>query len=244
MEIDAIIFDLDDTLVAFDLVTESTWLEVCEEFARENPPFSAKEIYDAVITESHWYWSDEERHRIGRNDIVMARRGIVRSAFDKHGIPLRDAERVANRYSELKLENIYVLPGAIETLSEIAGREIRLGLISNGDSPIQRQKLKRFDLEKYFDVILIEGEVGYGKPDRRIYEVALSKMNTAGERTMMVGDNLKWDVAGPQSVGMYGIWFDVKRRGLPEDSGIRPDGVITDISQILDYLDEKPPASP
>ncbi|HQT92763.1 MAG TPA: hypothetical protein PL001_12140, partial [Candidatus Kryptobacter bacterium] len=99
----AVLFDLDDTLVAFDLVTESTWRQVCEEYASENPEYSAAIVYDAVSKESHWYWSDEERHRVGRNDIVAARRGIVKSAFEKHRLPVHDAVKIADRYSALRL---------------------------------------------------------------------------------------------------------------------------------------------
>ena len=232
----AVIFDLDDTLVAFDLVTESTWRQVCDEYASENPAHPAADVYDAVSKESHWYWSDEERHRVGRNDIVAARRGIVKSAFEKHGLPLQDAVKVADRYSALRLENMYLIPGAKEILDNLQARRFRLGMISNGDSPIQRLKLRRFDLEKYFEMILIEGEVGFGKPDRRIYELALSKLGTAPDKTVMVGDNLKWDVAGPQSVGMRGIWFDVKKRGLQKDSTVVPDAVITSIAELPEHL--------
>ncbi len=232
----AVIFDLDDTLVAFDLVTESTWRQVCDEYAAANPAHPAAAVYDAVTSESHWYWSDEERHRVGRNDIIAARRGIVKSAFEKHGLPLDDAVKVADRYSTLRLENMYLIPGAKEILDTLRARRFRLGMISNGDSPIQRLKLRRFDLEKYFEMILIEGEVGFGKPDRRIYELALLKLGSAPDETVMVGDNLKWDVAGPQSVGMRGIWFDVKKRGLQKDSTVVPDAVITSIAELPEHL--------
>lgn len=233
----AVIFDLDDTLVAFDLVTESTWRQVCDEYASENPAQPAAAVYDAVTSESHWYWSDEERHRVGRNDIVAARRGIVKSAFEKHGLPLHDAVKVADRYSTLRLENMYVLPGAKETLSLLSDRQIPLGLITNGDSETQRSKIDRFGLGGYFKEILIEGEVGFAKPDRRIFELAVSRFGVTPGQMLMVGDNLKWDVAGARSVGMRGIWFDVKKRGLPDNSAVRPDAVITSIAELPGYLE-------
>ena len=232
----AVIFDLDDTLVAFDLVTESTWRQVCDEYAAANPAHPAAAVYDAVTSESHWYWSDEERHRVGRNDIVAARRGIVKSAFEKHGLPLHDAVKVADRYSTLRLENMYVLPGAKETLSLLSDRQIPLGLITNGDSETQRSKIDRFGLGRYFKEILIEGEVGFGKPDRRIFELAVSRFGVTPGQMLMVGDNLKWDVAGPQSVGMRGIWFDVRGKGLPPDSTVEPDAIITLVPQLLNYV--------
>lgn len=235
--IKVIIFDLDDTLLAFDLVTEPTWRQVCAEYVAVNGSLTAEAVYDAVTKESHWFWSDDERHRIGRNDIVAARRSVVQAAFRKLSLPAGDAVRVADRYSSLRLENMYLIPSAVETLSELSGRGVPLGLITNGDSETQRKKIERFGLGGYFKEILIEGEVGFGKPDRRIFELAISKFGVAGDAMLMVGDNLKWDVAGPQSVGMHGIWFDVKRRGLPSNSSVRPDAVITEVRQVLDYMD-------
>ncbi len=126
---------------------------MCDEYCAGNPSIEPAELYEAVTEESRWYWSDEERHRIGRNDIVATRRDIVKSAFEKHGFPGGDAARVADMYSTLRLENMYVLPRVEETILAIVDRKIPLGMISNGDSPTQRAKLKRFDLEKHFGMI-------------------------------------------------------------------------------------------
>lgn len=235
--IEVVLLDLDDTLVAFDLVTETSWRQVCSEYAARNPVFSAEEVYEAVSAESHWYWSDEERHRIGRNDIAATRRKIVTSAFEKNRLPVVHAAEVADRYSTLRLENMYLIPGALETLSALAERAVPLGLLTNGDSELQRYKIDRFGLDSYFKEILIEGEVGYGKPDRRIYELAVSKFNVSPDRMLMVGDNLKWDVEGPQSVGMRGVWFDMKGKGLPPDWKVKPVAVIAEIAQLLEIID-------
>lgn len=235
--IEVVLFDLDDTLVAFDLVTELSWRQVCAEYAARNPGHPAEEVYEAITNESRWYWSDEERHRIGRNDIASTRRRIVTRAFEKFRLPVDHAAELADRYSTLRLQNMYIIPGAVETLSTLFEQGVPLGLITNGDSDTQRYKINRFELGGYFKEILIEGEAGYGKPDRRIFELAISRFRASPGRMLMVGDNLKWDVEGPRSVGMHGVWFDVKGKGLPEDSRIEPDAVITALPQVLDFLD-------
>ena len=237
MRTKSVIFDLDDTLVAFDLVTDSTWRQVCREYVEKNDAVSFSLVFDTVTSESRDFWSDEERHRTGRLNIGAARREVVSSAFSKLRLPEADALQVADRYSSLRLENMYVLPGAVETLSSLARRGIRLALMSNGDSELQRYKLRRFDLEKYFPEILIEGEVGYGKPDRRIYELAILRLASSPESIIMIGDNLKWDVAGPLSAGMRGIWFDVRSMGLPAGSAIKPYAVVRELAALEEYID-------
>jgi putative hydrolase of the HAD superfamily len=49
----------------------------------------------------------------------------------------------------------------------------------------------------------------------------------------MVGDNLEWDVAGAQAVGIRGIWLDKAGSGVPEGVAIRPDAVIRSIAELL-----------
>lgn len=49
----------------------------------------------------------------------------------------------------------------------------------------------------------------------------------------MVGDNLEWDVAGAQAVGIRGIWLDRHGRGAPAQTTIRPDRVIASIGELL-----------
>ena len=112
-----------------------------------------------------------------------------------------------------------------------------MALVTNGESKTRRYKIKRFNLEKYFESILIEGELGFGKPDPRVYKLALSNLHLSAENVWMVGDNLEWDVKGPKQLGIYSIWFDYKRSGLPLNSSIRPDRIITEITELLQLLE-------
>jgi len=228
-----VLFDLDDTLVAFDAVTNQSWKEVCVEYTTSKRGLNPEALFAAIRKVSDWYWSDPERHRIGRNNMPPARRKIVREAFLTMDLPEADADAVAERYSMVRLDNMYVLPGAQSTLDLLLSRGYRLGLLTNGDGETQRYKIKRFDLAKYFKTILIEGEIGFGKPDVRMYWLALSALGVKPEQTYMVGDNLNWDVEAPQQMGIKAIWIDRKGTGLPVGSTVAPHRVIRDISEVL-----------
>jgi putative hydrolase of the HAD superfamily len=97
---------------------------------------------------------------------------------------------------------------------------------------MQRRKIDRFGLAAHFDAILIEGEVGFGKPDPRVYHRALDVLAVAPGDTWMVGDNLEWDVAEPQRQGIFGIWIDVRGAGLPRGHEVRPDRIIRTLSEL------------
>jgi putative hydrolase of the HAD superfamily len=236
MDIRAVLFDLDDTLVAFDSVTEQSWRKACAEYCSARAGVDAEALRTAIAAESAWYWSDTERHRIGRKDMLAARKTVVEKAFRKMGLPIREAYGLAEDYSRIRLKNMYVLPGAEAALSWLASRGFSLALLTNGDAREQRHKIQRFGLAKYFGAILIEGELGFGKPDPRVYRLALCGLGAAAERTVMVGDNLEWDVSAPKRLGIKSAWIDRGGLGAPLGLEEAPDWIIKDISEFLDVL--------
>ena len=109
------------------------------------------------------------------------------------------------------------LPDAIETVRWLRESGRRLALLTNGAAAAQRRKIARFEIADLFDAILVEGELGFGKPDERVYQRALSALDVKPADAWMVGDNLEWDVAAPQKLGMSGVWIDARGRGLPDE---------------------------
>ncbi len=133
----AVLLDLDDTLVAFDAVTDSSWRAVIASYC-EGRPVDPEALHAAVRRVSDDYWSDPERHRIGRRDIAATRRRIVSLAFAGLGLSAADALAVADRYSSFRLEAMYLLPGAADTLAALRSAGVRLALLTNGDGETQR----------------------------------------------------------------------------------------------------------
>lgn len=231
-----VIFDLDDTLVAFDAVSLPSWHQVCREYTQTKRGTSARKIFATIKKHSDWYWDDETRHREGRLDIKAARRAIVSAAFSELKLPPEDAVRLADRYSAVRLDNMYLYPGVEPTLQALRDRRFTMALLTNGESATQREKIERFGLGKYFSHIFIEGEIGSGKPGQEIYRKALSDMGASPEETYMVGDNIEWDIAPPQALGISGIWYDSDGAGLPPDAPAVPFRTILSITELLDIL--------
>ena len=49
----------------------------------------------------------------------------------------------------------------------------------------------------------------------------------------MIGDNLDWEIAAPQELGIYSVWVDAARKGLPGNTQVRPDRIITNLAELL-----------
>jgi putative hydrolase of the HAD superfamily len=214
----AIIFDLDDTIVDDSSDVAACWdLALAEGLAAHNdlePPA----LMDAIQHERDWYWADPDRHREGRLDLRAASTGIVVKALERLGTSRPELGRlIANRYRDLREEKISLLPGAIETLEHFRNRGVRLGMATNGSSVGQRAKIERFHLAPYFERIIVEEEFGIGKPHREVYEALFAALGTPPEKIWSVGDNLEWDVGGPQAFGAYGVWVNARGAGVPPD---------------------------
>ena len=228
----AILLDLDDTILAYG-DPEECWQAVCRRFA---PPTGVSEVEDllvAIRAARDWYWGDLNRHREGRLNLQVSRREIVALAFSYLSIDSPKVARdLADAYAKLREGRAQLFPGSIATLEHFRRQGVRLGLVTNGSSDMQRGKLERFGLEPCFDHILIEGEFGIGKPDEQVFRHALEQLNVAPTDAWMVGDDLERDVAGAQRVGLYSIWVDWRGDGLPESSPVHPDRIISTLSEL------------
>lgn len=232
----ALLLDLDDTILDDTGSRDRCWTVACEEAAERYRHINVDALRAEIETVREWFWSDAERHREWRQKMREAWHTIANDALARLGIhDQRIGVEIGNRNHALRESLRVPLPGAIDTLRELRKRGVTLGLITNGDGPGQRAKIERFALADHFAYIGIEGEVGYGKPDRRAYDAALDALGIEPDAAWMVGDNLNWDVQGAQEAGIHGIWLDPNGNGLPVGSTVKPDRVIRAIADLLGY---------
>jgi putative hydrolase of the HAD superfamily len=223
-----ILFDLDDTILDDTGGASAAWEQACIDSA------APEGLYDAIRAAGAWFWSDADRHRTGRADLLEARRTIAATALANLGLPDDGlSARISARLNELRDAAIAPLPGAIEALDALRARGVRLGLLTNGSARHQRWKIERFSLDAHFDYVGIEGEVGFGKPEAEAYLRALRALGAEPGEAWMVGDNLVFDVGGAQAVGMHGVWVDLRGRGLPEAPVAVPDRIVTSIAELV-----------
>jgi len=231
----AILFDLDDTIVADDAVYEKAWENVFKKPILQASELDISKLRAAIKQAGEWYYSDPERLRKARQNLYAARREVVTSALSSLGIDHpKLARELADSYSEEKEKAIFVYPDAIETISHFKKDGIPLALLTNGSSEYQREKIERFGLAPFFSYIFIEGELGMGKPDERLFRHALGRLGVVDpSEAWMVGDRLEHDVKPARKLGIYAIWVDWRGEGLPESSTVQPDRIIRKLSELL-----------
>jgi putative hydrolase of the HAD superfamily len=109
-----------------------------------------------------------------------------------------------------------VFPESRAVLEHLRGR-VKLGMITNGASDIQRRKIAGSGLAGYFEVILVSGEEGFGKPKPEIFRLAIDRLEVDEASAVMIGDSLARDIAGAASVGIKSVWVNRFARTATEE---------------------------
>ncbi len=220
----AVLFDYGHTLIAYER-PEAALLDAYAQLnhlltgrlQREVP--SAKDLVQGISVSV-----DEEiargyaAERLEEVEIAALYEGSLR----RLGLELEPAvvEEVMEMEQKAWLEGIRLGPDVVPTLERIRAHGLGIGLVSNASyrPRLMRAQLDHLGVTEYFDSLTWSSEVGVRKPHPAIYADALRKLGVAAAASLFVGDRVKEDVQGPQSLGMKAVLL---REWRQEDD---PDG--------------------
>jgi FMN hydrolase / 5-amino-6-(5-phospho-D-ribitylamino)uracil phosphatase len=212
-----VLFDLDDTLCDHD---GSLRIRLRQSFAAAfngTPPDYIERIVEESVERSVFgtdHFADVlEPHGVTDPKLIQAAKDVY----------------VADRFRGLKL-----FPEAVDVV-ETVRVHVGIGMITNGPSDIQRQKLSLLGIEPLFPFILVSEEVDLWKPDPRIFQRAMELGEAEPHETVYIGDNPDHDVAGAKAAGITSVWINRSSREWP-GNGEPPDHQITDLRQIFDIF--------
>ena len=207
---EAVLFDLDDTLVDLQYARRHGLCTVQEIVPALKPvPLEELElVHDGELRANYRRMLDGSlsEEEAGREHM----RGICRH----YGLETDAAAEAAEAYLRALQENSRLVPGVEALLESLRGR-MKIGVVTNGSSRHQRDKLEFFDLLP-LDALAISEEVGAAKPDPQIFQYALAQFG--GPTATMIGDSWENDILGATGSGMKAIWLNRYRRTCPDPS--------------------------
>ncbi len=229
----ALLLDLDDTILDISGSADVCWRTLCAECA-PSLGLGAELLTEEIVRARNAFWRDPARLNRWHLDVNGATAHILTEVFETLGLAnTAAASDLAEVFRNRRNDFLEPFPGALDAVAQLHATGTRLALLTNGATVWQRAKIERYALAQHFECILIEEEFGVGKPDERIFKAALEALGVKPSEAWMVGDNLEWDVAGAQRVGVHGIWMDHRSKGLAEDSPIKPDRIISRLSDLV-----------
>lgn len=122
------------------------------------------------------------------------------------------ARELSRTYREHYQSLRRAVPGAVPLVRRLHRRG-PVVVVTNNELAEQEEKVRFLGLADSIDGLVVSEAVGAAKPDRRIFEAALSTAAVRPEEAVMVGDSWASDVVGAWGVGVRAVWFN--RFGLP-----------------------------
>jgi 5'-nucleotidase len=191
-----IVFDADDTLFHFDALRGLKHL-----FAPYNIMFSEDDYTEYELVNKP-LWVDYQNGLIGAEQLQHRRFEHWANRLNCKPQDLNDS------YMSIMAEICTPIEGAVALLNALK-EKVRMGIITNGFTRMQHERLERTQLTEYFDILVISEQVGKAKPHQAIFDHTLALMgNPSPSRVLMVGDNPDSDILGGMSVGFQTCWFN------------------------------------
>jgi putative hydrolase of the HAD superfamily len=202
--IEAVFFDVDDTLVDY----ASTARRALDE------GMGAEDSYELWQEISGPYFERHARGEVGFEAMRIERTAAFLRALGREADARRAAVFEQARFNALN-RSFVLFDDVLSCLDALRARSLRLGVITNNDGPHQRRKLAMVGLLNAFDAVAISGEVGAGKPDPAIFAHACGALGVAPQAALHIGDRLDADALGALGAGLRGVWLD--RMGVAGD---------------------------
>ncbi len=195
----AVLWDLDDTLYSRVDAARQTFPGMFREHLYIDR--SAEFINEAV---------DFMMTKVDRNSMVGE--DAFRALFEKYppDKPYIRSDCLAYYYAHIS-EFAKPFPEKIAVIKKIRQLGIKTAIVTNIHKErveSQRQKIYNLGIASLFDAIVISGELGIHKPDRRIFDHAAKLLGVSNDECVFVGDDPTSDVAGALNADMDVVWID------------------------------------
>lgn len=243
-KIQAILFDLGNTLIYFDAEER---LDQVLRLADEALVARLRQLGYALDVDFH----EDFRRRMNlyyqERDVELIEyttRYILRNLLEEKGLLVNEASLIDSLHAYYRVTQAHwqLEAETIPTLQRLSQRGYPLGLVSNAADDADVQNLvDRSGIRPFFQVILTSAAEGVRKPNPQIFWRALEALDVQPEAAVMVGDTLGADILGAKNAGIFSVWV-TRRADNPQNRDhqdiILPDAVIENIEHLPGLLQE------
>ena len=137
-------------------------------------------------------------------------------------------------YLECLAECAELIEDAAEVLQTLAAK-YSMAILTNGLQIVQRGRLARSVIRPHFAEIIISEEIGFSKPAREYFDIALARLGHPSRReALMIGDGWVSDIVGATQYGLDACWYNPGRKPRPSDCEITHE--IASLRELISWL--------
>lgn len=199
-------------------------------------PNAARELYFQIMKEQRS--ASVERHP--EFDVVGIFRELIKrnSTAFTHRLPSGKLEQLplflAETYRAASRFRLQLYRGVENTIRELK-QKYRLAAISDGQTAYAVPELNAVGLSGYFETVTVSGDLGYRKPDKRMFETALTAMKMSPAEVLFVGNDMYRDIYGAKQLGIRTVFFK-SNQGTQENEDVEPDYIIYKFPELLNAV--------
>lgn len=232
MNIRAVIFDLDDTVVVEKASAEAAFLAACE-LARSEYGLDPKALHETVRRTCRELWHASSTHPYCKEIGISSWEGMW-ARFDGDDPNLKNLRKFApvyriqswvNALAEFDIVDLslsaeladafcierrkhHIVFDDVRAVLDELQKKYKLAIISNGAPDLQREKLAGSGVGAYFEAVVISGEHGTGKPDAKLFEIVLEHLDVETHEAIVIGNSRNTDILGAQNAGVKSVWLN------------------------------------
>ncbi len=241
--IQAILFDMDDTLIDWSGLTadfqvlmrphlDNVYTYLAEqEFSLPDPDAFCDQYTKTVI--AHWSEAKKTWYAVSFGHVLQDFLQTLQldvSQIDTHAL--------MNAYNAQPIPEVVPFADTIPVLKELREKDYKLGLVTNSMMPMWMRdiELEAYDIIDYFDARITSGDTGYIKPHPFIYQEALRLLDVQPAAAVFVGDRPDYDIAGANEAGLTSVLMSPPYLDR-ELNNVQPDHIINCLSELLPILE-------
>jgi putative hydrolase of the HAD superfamily len=220
--IQAVCLDIDDTLVDFTTPARKalrsmigrddmwpTWQRMTEEH-----------VARVVAGEM-----DADTMRVVRTKAFLADLG---ARLDDESVCRLEDRRLAEMSGDWRL-----FDDVFPCLDWLHAAGLKVAAVTNASGAHQRSKLMTLGIARFFDTVVIAGELGAAKPDPTIFRAACHRLDVPTGEVLHVGDRLDVDALGARNAGLHGVWLDRCHAVGPPNLDVAVIDTLADLPELL-----------
>ncbi len=235
-----ICFDLDNTLFSHEEAFEKAMLYCFGQIYSNLDKVASK-----VIESKTWfikfkkncdrYWPLLEKKRIDR---LTYQRLRYKATMEELQLPYNaeDADKLHQLYYEVVSECSVPYPNVKELFYLLNDKQVKVGIITNGNKKTQYKKIKQLGLLPFFrkGAIFVSEKIGSSKPNAHIFHYAKTQLGSINETCLYIGDSWELDIIGAIDAGWDAIYLNTRNQS-PSTSH-QPIAICRDLVDVIDVL--------
>ena len=227
MKYQVLLFDADETLFDFKMAEKQAFLRALEEYKLDVDKEETLKHYSQI---NKHIWEEFERGEITADRLRVER-------FERFSKKIKidfDAVSFSKAYAKFLGEGAYLFDDSVEVIDYLS-KKYKLALVTNGLKDVQKSRISKTPLKDYFQELIISDEIKISKPDPRIFDYALDKLDHMDKsKVLMIGDSLTSDMQGGINAGIDTCWYNPNH--LENKSGLNLTYEIHSLNELKEIL--------